>query len=352
VKKGRVWLFRLLALTLVPLVLLGAVELLLRVAGSGRSTAFFQKTSINGVDCLVENPRFGLRFFPAEMARSPAPVVMGAVKPPGRYRIFLLGESAALGDPAPAFGFGRYLEVLLRERFPKSDFEIICVAMTAINSHAILPIAQECAGHEGDMWLLYMGNNEMVGPFGAATVFGAKAPPLWQVRLTLALKQSRIVQAMAGLREKWRGDQGRQTWEGMKMFMGNRIPPDDARRETVHRNFRSNLSDILATGYNNRTTAHYCVPAGYTGYLTTGVITTGQATGSTSVTAFLKQHGPDGILRVGAVSTLNNGSVQYDFTYPYIIPEKNCVGATAVGTAANNSASAYFNIVLVKNTGV
>lgn len=110
------------------------------------------------------------------------------------------------------------------------------------------------------------------------------------------------------------------------------------------------LYDIIATGYNNRTTAHYCVPAGYTGYLTTGVITTGQATGSTSVTAFLKQHGPDGISRVGAVSTLNNGSVQYDFTYPYIIPEKNCVGAIAVGTAANNSASAYFNIVLVKNS--
>jgi hypothetical protein len=108
------------------------------------------------------------------------------------------------------------------------------------------------------------------------------------------------------------------------------------------------LYDLIATGYNQRTTAHYCVPAGYTGYLTTGVITTGQASGSTSVTAFLKQHGPDGILRVGAVSTLNNGSVQYDFTYPYVIPEKNCVGATAVGTAANNSASAYFNIVLIK----
>lgn len=108
------------------------------------------------------------------------------------------------------------------------------------------------------------------------------------------------------------------------------------------------LYDLIATGYNQRTTAHYCVPAGYTGYLTTGVITTGQASGSTSVTAFLKQHGPDGILRVGAVSTLNNGSVQYDFTYPYVIPEKNCVGASAVGTAANNSASAYFNIVLIK----
>jgi hypothetical protein len=109
------------------------------------------------------------------------------------------------------------------------------------------------------------------------------------------------------------------------------------------------LYDIIATGYNNRTTAQYCVPAGYTGYLITGIITTGQVTGSTSVTAFLKQHGPDDILRVGAVSTLNNGSVQYDFTYPYIIPEKNSVVASAIGVAANNSVSAYFNIVLVKN---
>lgn len=108
------------------------------------------------------------------------------------------------------------------------------------------------------------------------------------------------------------------------------------------------LYDMILTGYNQRTTAHYCVPAGYTGYMVTGVITTGQATGSTSVTAFLKQHGPDGILRVGAVSALNNGSVQYDFDPAYVIPEKCCVGASAIGTAANNSVSAFFNIVLIK----
>jgi hypothetical protein len=111
------------------------------------------------------------------------------------------------------------------------------------------------------------------------------------------------------------------------------------------------IYDLIATGYNNRTTAHYCVPAGYTGYMVKGIITTGQASGSTSVTAYLKQHGPDGIIRVGAVSTLNNGSVSYNFDPPYIIPEKNCVGATAIGSAANNSASAFFNIVLIKNSG-
>jgi len=111
------------------------------------------------------------------------------------------------------------------------------------------------------------------------------------------------------------------------------------------------IYDLIAAGYNNRTTAHYCVPAGFTGYMVKGLITTGQATGSTGVTAYLKQHGPDGILRVGAVSTLNNGAVAYDFDPPYMIPEKNCVGASAIGQAQNNSASAFFNIVLIKNSG-
>jgi hypothetical protein len=108
------------------------------------------------------------------------------------------------------------------------------------------------------------------------------------------------------------------------------------------------LYDIIATGYNNRTTGHYCVPAGYTGYMVTGTISSGQASGSTSITAFLKQHGDDGILRVGAVTTLNNGSVVFNFDPAYVIPEKHCVGASAIGSATNNSVSSFFNIVLIK----
>lgn len=107
------------------------------------------------------------------------------------------------------------------------------------------------------------------------------------------------------------------------------------------------LYDLIAAGYNQRTTSHYCVPAGCTGFMTHGIVTVGQASGSTSVTAFLKQHGPDGILRVGAVTTLNNGSVDYNFEYPYMIPEKTCIGATAVGSANNNTATSFFNIVLI-----
>lgn len=111
------------------------------------------------------------------------------------------------------------------------------------------------------------------------------------------------------------------------------------------------LYDIIAIGYNNRTTAHYCVPAGYTGYMMQGQFSSGQASGSTSVTGFLKQHGTDNILRVGAVATVNNGTADFTFELPYIIPEKNCVGAIAIGAAANNAVSAYFNILLIKNNG-
>lgn len=109
------------------------------------------------------------------------------------------------------------------------------------------------------------------------------------------------------------------------------------------------LYDIIATGYNSRTTGHYCVPAGYTGYLIQGVFSSGQASGSTAVTGFLKQHGTDGILRVGAVTTVNNSTADYLFEMPLQIPEKNCVGATAIGASANNAVSSYFNIVLIKN---
>lgn len=110
------------------------------------------------------------------------------------------------------------------------------------------------------------------------------------------------------------------------------------------------LYDMIAIGYNNRTTGHYCIPAGYTGFLVQGLFTAGQASGSTAITGKLLIHSSDdNIVRVGAITTLNNGVVQYMFNYPTAIPEKNCIGATAIGSAANNSVSSMFNICLIKN---
>jgi hypothetical protein len=234
---------------LAPLLILGLLEAILRMAGYGYSTALFKPMEIGGVHYLLENEKFSYRFFPPELTRTPGPIKMLAEKPSGSYRIFILGESAAMGDPEPGYGASRYLEALLRERYPEAKFEIINVAFTAINSHVILPIAQDCAKQQSDLWLIYMGNNEMVGPFGAATVFGPKTPPLFLIRLNLALQTTRLGQLAADLRHHLkRKGSGPASWGGMQMFLGNQVPPDSSRRASVYHNFQSNLRGILEAG--------------------------------------------------------------------------------------------------------
>ena len=243
----RIWLLRLTAMLLVPLTLAG-LEPVLRLAGYGYSTRLFKPMSIGGEHFLVENDTFSQRFFPPELARTPGPIRMKPNKPPDTYRIFILGESAAMGDPEPAFGAGRYLDALLSDRYPETRFEIINVAFTAINSHVILPIARECAEQHADLWIIYMGNNEMVGPFGAATVFGPKAPPLTLVRLNLALLNTRLGQLGAALGRHLKSGSAPASWGGMQMFLGNQVPPDSPRKENVYQAFEKNLRDILRAG--------------------------------------------------------------------------------------------------------
>jgi tetratricopeptide (TPR) repeat protein len=224
-------------------------EGILRLAGVGHSTSFFVRREIHGRSVWADNAWFGLSYFPAALARSPSPVVMPVAKPAGVYRIFLFGESAALGDPRPAYGVGRYLETLLRERFPGTDFEVVYGAMTAINSHAVLPIARECGGKQGDLWIVYMGNNEFMGPFGANTVFGPAAPPAGLVRAVLAVQRTRVGQTLLALsRRLGRTQSAPENWGGLKMFLDQQIPPEDPRRERVYANFQRNLEDIVRVG--------------------------------------------------------------------------------------------------------
>jgi tetratricopeptide (TPR) repeat protein len=246
VSSRRLWLLRLSAMILGPLVVFGSVELALRLAGYGYATSFFLRTRIHGHEVYVPNAKFTYRFFPARQARPSLPILMAADKPTNSYRIFLFGESAANGDPDPTFGMGRYLQVLLRERFPKTDFEVLCVAVTGINSHTILPIARECARHQGDLWLVYMGNNEMVGPFGAETVFGLQAPSLSYVRATLAIKTTRIGQLLDALAGRLNPHSpSSKSWGGMQMFMENQVRHDDPATLRAYANFRENVEAIL-----------------------------------------------------------------------------------------------------------
>ena len=192
----RLWVFRLLALVAVPALFLGLVELGLRLAGFGYPTAFLLPATQNGQKVFVQNNRFGWRFLGPKLSRLPWSISIPQSKAPDTVRIFVFGESAAQGDPQYVFGLPRMLQAMLSLRHPGVHFEVVNAAMTAINSYAILPIARDCAKADGDLWVIYMGNNEVVGPFGPGTVFGPQVPPLPLIRGILALKTTRTGQLL------------------------------------------------------------------------------------------------------------------------------------------------------------
>ena len=238
----RAWLLRVSLLVLSPLVFFGLLEGGLRLGGYGYPTGFFVKADDGSG--YTPNFRFGWRFFPRPLARDPEPCLL-STKPAGTIRIFVLGSSAAMGTPDPAFGFGRILEVMLREQYPGTRFEVVNAAMTAINSHVALEIARDCAAREPDLFVLYMGNNEVVGPFGPGTVFQQWSPSLPLIRASLWVKSTRTGQLFGNVVSSFRRDHGAPgKWRGMEMFLNNPVTADDPRMIAVYDNYRQNLTDI------------------------------------------------------------------------------------------------------------
>ena len=232
---------------LLSILLLALCEILLRLFGYGYSPHFFLPATINGQRVFIENQKFSRRYFPPALARTPQPVVFSATKPADTIRIFVLGESAAMGDPEPSFGLPRMLEVLLQERYSGKKVEVINVAVTAINSHVIREIARDCAPMQGDIWIIYMGNNEVVGPYGAGTVFGSQTPKLGVIRASIAIKATRIGQLLDALQMRLGGAQP-ASWEGMEMFLKQQVAQSDPRLATVYKHFQHNLTEIVNIG--------------------------------------------------------------------------------------------------------
>ncbi|HTL55223.1 MAG TPA: tetratricopeptide repeat protein [Candidatus Limnocylindrales bacterium] len=247
--RWKLWCLRFLAMIGVPVLLLAVIETSLRVFGYGYPTAFLLTAFHNGEPTLVQNNQFGWRFFGQRMSRLPHPISISPKKPLNTVRIFVFGESAAYGDPQPRFGLPRMMEALLSLRHPDVRFEVVNAAMTGINSHVIVQIAHDCAQADGDIWVIYMGNNEVVGPFGAGTIFGRQVPPLQVVHANVALKQLRIGQLLDSARQ-WaqKAPPEKSEWGGMMMFLQQQVRADDPRMSRVYEHFERNLAEILRAG--------------------------------------------------------------------------------------------------------
>ena len=225
---------------IVPVLILGLVEVSLRGAGVGYDPNLLVPCTVKGTPASCYNLFFGAPFFPAGMVQVPRLYSIPTVKAPGTYRIFVLGESAAMGDPDPAYGFSRYLEVMLRQRYPGTKFEIVNTGSVAINSHVVLRIAEGLADQHPDLFIIYSGNNEVVGPYGPGTVLTGSAMSMPVVRASIFYHSTRIGQLVTKL-----GTQKRE-WRGMEMFLDKQVPASSPLMKYVYSNYEQNLRDTVA----------------------------------------------------------------------------------------------------------
>ena len=238
----RDWLWRAATAILVPVLLLAALEGVLRVLDVGMPTGVTRACMVRGQAAVCDNLFFTATFFPKGMIRTPRPYAFAAEKPPGTFRIFVLGESAAYGDPEPAYGFSHYLEVMLRQRYPSVRFEVINTGITAINSHVLRLMAEELARYQPDLFVIYAGNNEVVGPYGPGTVLTSAALNLSAVRASISVRSTRTGQLLVSLARK---EEKPQDWRGMEMFLSRQVPASSPLMPRVYKNFEANLRDMV-----------------------------------------------------------------------------------------------------------
>jgi tetratricopeptide (TPR) repeat protein len=240
VRGWRFWAPRIATSVLIPVLLLCIGEGALRLFGVGFPTDLTAPCTVQGRPASCYNLFFPAPFFPPGMIKTPQAYAIPAEKPPGTFRIFVLGESAAMGDPDPAYGFSRYLEVMLRERFPSMTFEVVNTGSVAVNSHVLLPIVKGLAKQRPDLFIIYSGNNEVVGPYGPGTALTSSGMSLPVIHTSIVFRSTRIGQLLTKL-----GTQKRE-WRGMEMFLDKQVPASSPLMQHMYENFESNLRDTIA----------------------------------------------------------------------------------------------------------
>ncbi len=239
----RLWLLRLVAAVLAPLLTLGLLEAGLRIGGYGYDPHFALKTG-DGTS-YATNLKFTQRFFPTEVARVPLLFSFPVEKPAATYRVFVLGASAAQGYPSGAYSFARILEVMLERAYPATDFEVINTSITATNSHVVRTIADEVAGYDPDLFVVYLGNNEVIGPYGIGSATAGGRGGLGLIRAGIALRATRLGQAVHNLAGSVASaPEATETWGGMEMFATHHVASNDPDLERVVSAFAANLSSV------------------------------------------------------------------------------------------------------------
>ena len=182
---------------LFPFILLGILEVALRLAHYGRDTPLFEKAADLPGNYLQAGHEVAARFFPNEQyPPSPPNDVFLEQKPAHSFRVFALGESSTAGFPYPPNGmFSREVADALRDVLPSDTVEVVNLGIAATNTYAIVDFTNEIIAQHPDAVMVYAGHNEYYGALGVgSTETLGSFPPF--IRLYLELQRLKTFQLL------------------------------------------------------------------------------------------------------------------------------------------------------------
>src|SRR5574341_12014 len=148
-------------LLLLPVLLLAALELSLRLFDYGPNLELILVKEKAGQKYYALNPEVGKRYFSKGILAVPElyEETFAYHKPKNGYRIFCLGESTTASFPYELNArFHRLLHDRLITLFPDKTIEVINVGLSAVNSFTVREFAEELVDYEPDLFLLYLGH--------------------------------------------------------------------------------------------------------------------------------------------------------------------------------------------------
>jgi len=246
--KNRQWWFYII-MFLIPVVFIILLEVLLRAASYGYNTSQWVDAAN---DKYVINPELGRKYFNSiNFLPITNEDLFDQQKNENAFRIFVLGESSALGYPyMPLGSFPQYLRRRLELVYPAAQIEVVNVSMTGVSSYTLLDLTAGILDQKPDLILIYAGHNEYYGALGVGSKesFGTSRT---LINLILYLENYKITQlirnwtnAIAGLFSSKNKNESSGTLMSV-MAKDQYITIDSEKYNAGLSQFNENIADIL-----------------------------------------------------------------------------------------------------------
>ncbi|MFQ5572423.1 MAG: SGNH/GDSL hydrolase family protein [Rhodothermales bacterium] len=234
------------------LVLLGGLEGILRWTGvgQGEQTAFKPLPEQEGYQVL--NAAYTRRYFHGRFQPTPAFTPFRTEKPPGSFRVVVLGGSSVAGFPYPFYlGFPSRLQQRLEAYAVGQRIEVVNLGLPNTSSYALWDLKEAVVAQAPDAVIVYTGENEYYGAFGAGSAINTLGRAVWIKRLVLRLKRLVLYRALERLFSWGQPWARHEALFMLKTIEETSIPVGGGVYKAGLAQFEANMGEVLRTFREN-----------------------------------------------------------------------------------------------------